>query len=101
MNNIEYRAEDFLFGSTKEISKALADRVKSLRKQKRMTQEKFSEHIAIPFGTYKEFETNHKISLEGFIKVCRGLDRVEDLFLLLKPKSIEEVGIAEWIDTRK
>ncbi|MCX6052525.1 MAG: helix-turn-helix transcriptional regulator [Campylobacterales bacterium] len=96
MKNIEYRVEDFLFGSTKEISKALAERVKTFRKQKKMTQEKFAEHIAIPFGTYKEFETNHKISLENFIKVCRGLERVEDLFYLLKPKGIEEVGIAQW-----
>ena len=96
MKSVEYRVEDFLFGSTQEISKVLADRVKTLRKQKKMTQEKFAQHIAIPFGTYKEFETKHKISLENFIKVCRGLERVEDLFYLLKAKGIQETGIAQW-----
>jgi len=93
MKAINYQLEDFMFESTPKIIEILVIRVKELRKKKKITQEDFAAHIGMSYGTYKKFETSSKVSLEGFINICRGLDKMEDIFELLKPDTVEEVGI--------
>ncbi|MDQ7060652.1 MAG: helix-turn-helix transcriptional regulator [Sulfurimonas sp.] len=93
MKAIEHQLEDFMFESTPKIIEILVLRVKELRKKKKLTQEKFAAHIGMSFGTYKKFETANKISFEGFIDICRGLGKIEDISELLKPDTVEEVGI--------
>ncbi len=93
MKAIDYQLEDFMFESSSKIIKMLVIRVKALRKKKKITQKEFAAHIGMSFGTYKKFESSYKISLEGFIDICRGLDKVEDVFELLKPNTVEKVGI--------
>ena len=93
MKVIDYQLEDFMFESTPKIIEILVLRVKALRKKKKITQQEFAAHIGMSFGTYKKFESSYKISLEGFVDVCRGLNKMDEMFELLKPDTVEEVGI--------
>ncbi len=96
MREIEYQLEDFMFESSQKIIEMLVTRVKAIRKQKKITQKEFAQHIGMSFGTYKKFESSYKISLEGFKDICRGLDKMDDVYELLKADTVEEIGIKSY-----
>jgi len=61
-----------------EISKALAQRHKMLRKKLRLTQKEMAERSGVSLGSLKRFENTGKISLEALLKLAHLIDRLKD-----------------------
>ncbi len=70
------------FMTSSEIAKALALRIKTIRKKRFKTQKLFAEHIGMNFNMYARFEQTGQISFKGFIDIAKGLGRIEDIALL-------------------
>lgn len=69
-----------------EVSKALAERHRILRKQLKMSQEEMAERSGVSLGTLKRFENTGKISLESLLKLMHLLGRLNEVDNLLLPK---------------
>lgn len=52
-----------------EVSKALAERHRILRKQLKMSQEEMAERSGVSLGSLKRFEVTGKISLDSLLKL--------------------------------
>lgn len=84
----------FLWETPEEIDLAIAQRMRSIRKRKHLTQEQLSAKSNVSFGSIKRFETTGQISLISLTKLAVSLDCTEDLkrlFAEVKYDSIEEV----------
>jgi transcriptional regulator with XRE-family HTH domain len=69
-----------------EVSKALAERHRSLRKQLKLSQEELSERSGVSLGSLKRFENTGKISLESLLKLMHLLGRLKEMDKLLLPE---------------
>ena len=69
-----------------ELSKALAERHRTLRKQLKMSQEEMAERSGVSLGTLKRFENTGKISLESLLKLMHLLGQLNEVDNLLLPK---------------
>ena len=75
-----------------EISKALADRHRTLRKQLRMSQEEMAERSGVSLGSLKRFENTGKISMESLLKLMHLLGRLNEFDNLLREEeNLDEV----------
>lgn len=85
----------FLFQKTpKEIDMVIAERIRIIRKRRRMSQIELSEKSGVSLGSVKRFERSGDISLISLTKIAIALDismELENLFSEVKPKSIEEI----------
>jgi transcriptional regulator with XRE-family HTH domain len=62
-----------------EVSKALAERHRVLRRQLKMSQEEMADRSGVSLGSLKRFENTGKISLESLLKLMHLLGRLSDL----------------------
>jgi transcriptional regulator with XRE-family HTH domain len=69
-----------------EVSNALAERHRSLRKQLKMSQEEMAERSGVSLGSLKRFESTGKISLDSLLKLMHLLGRLNEFDKLLLPK---------------
>jgi transcriptional regulator with XRE-family HTH domain len=69
-----------------EVSAALAERVRTLRKQLKMSQEELAERSGVSLGSLKRFENSGKISLESLLKLIHLLGRLNEFDNILLPK---------------
>lgn len=75
-----------------EVSKALAERHRALRRQLKMSQSEMAESSGVSLGSLKRFENKGKISLESFLKLAHLLGRLEEFNNLLHPiENMDEV----------
>ena len=77
-----------------DYSAMLAERVRAIRKQKGLSQERLAERSGVSLGSLKRFERTHEISLTSFIKLLMALGRDAELDHLLAEReytSIQEV----------
>ena len=75
-----------------EVSKALAERHRTLRKQLKMSQEEMAERSGVSLGSLKRFENTGKISLDSLLKLMHLLGRLNEFDNLLLPKeNLEDV----------
>ena len=85
----------FIFKKTpKEINMVIADRIRTIRKRRRMSQVELSEKSGVSLGSVKRFERSGDISLISLTKIAKALDisnELENLFAEVKPQSIEEI----------
>ena len=84
----------FIWETPEEIDLAIAQRMRSIRKRKHLTQEQLSERSNVSYGSIKRFETTGQISLISLTKLAVALNGTEDLkrlFAEVKYGSIEEV----------
>ncbi|PKQ66631.1 transcriptional regulator [Labilibaculum manganireducens] len=61
-----------------DISRALAERHKLLRKQLKLSQFEMAERSGVSLGSLKRFENTGKISLESLLKLAHLMNRLED-----------------------
>lgn len=89
MNNI------FLLQKTpKEIDKLIANRIRTIRKRRKISQTELSEKSGVSLGSVKRFEQSGDISLISLTKIAIALDiseELEYLFAQIQPQSIEEI----------
>jgi transcriptional regulator with XRE-family HTH domain len=69
-----------------EVSKLLAERIRTLRKQLKMSQEEMAERSGVSLGSLKRFENSGKISLESLLKLIHLLGRLNEFDNILLPK---------------
>ena len=80
--------------TAEEIDKKLAERVKNIRKRRKITQEALSEKSGVSYGSIKRFETTGMISFLALTKLAIALgcvDEIRELFADIPYGSIEEV----------
>ena len=84
----------FVWETPEEIDKALAERLKKIRKRRGMTQQQLSVRSNVSFGSIKRFEISGQISLLSLTKLAVALNCEEELrslFSNVPYRSIEEV----------
>jgi transcriptional regulator with XRE-family HTH domain len=67
-----------------EVQIELANRFKSLRRQKKMSQAALAEKSGVSLGSLKRFEQTGQISLESLLILSHFFDRLTDFDTLFK-----------------
>ena len=89
MNNF-----DFLKKTPTEIGREIAQRVRAVRRRRKISQEKLSEKSGVSLGSLKRFERTGQISLLSLTKLAVALgmqQELERLFAEVPFLTIEEV----------
>ena len=75
-----------------EVSQALAERHRILRKQLKMSQEEMAERSGVSLGSLKRFENTGKISMDSLLKLMHLLGRLNEFdSLLLVKENLDDV----------
>lgn len=85
---------DFIARTPGEIDMMIAERIRSIRKRRRISQKRLSEKSGVSLGSVKRFEQSGEISLISLTKIAIALeieDELENLFKEVRFLSIEEV----------
>jgi transcriptional regulator with XRE-family HTH domain len=61
-----------------QVQTELAERLKKLRKSKKMSQSDLANRSGVSLGSIKRFEQSGHISLESLLKIAHLLDRLDD-----------------------
>ena len=86
--------EEMQLKDAKDLDKALALRVKDIRKRRGYTQESLADASGVSYGSIKRFETTGMISLTSLTKIAIVLDctdQIVDMFDNIEYRSIQEV----------
>ena len=89
-----------LVGETaEELDMKLAQRVRNIRRRRKISQEELSRMSGVSYGSVKRFEATGKFSLLSLTKLAMALDiadELRELFTQVPYRNIQEV-----IDERK
>ncbi|MDE5423689.1 helix-turn-helix domain-containing protein [Ancylomarina sp. DW003] len=69
-----------------DISKALAERHKALRKHLKISQTEMAERSGVSLGSLKRFEGTGQISLESLLKLAHLMNRLGDFESIFQTK---------------
>ena len=90
--------KDFVFNfeevTPQEINKKIAERLRLVRKRRKLSQERLSEKSGVSLGSVKRFERTGEISLFSLAKIAIALDLeqgLKDLFKDVPLLSLEEI----------
>lgn len=95
MNNLV-----FLFNETTpgDINKKIAERIRAIRKRRKISQKELGEKSGVSLGSVKRFEQSGEISLLSLTKIAIALeidDEMKNLFTDVPFQSIEEIKNAK------
>ena len=85
---------DFLEATPDEINKGIADRVRTVRKRRKISQVRLSEKSGVSLGSVKRFESTGEISLLSLTKIAIALNveqELKQLFSNVPYMSLEEI----------
>ncbi len=85
---------DYFWDTPSDVTKRLAERMKSIRKRKKISQKQMAARSNVSYATLRKFEKTGQISLESFVKIAMELGiigEVNSLFTEPVYTSIEEV----------
>ena len=85
---------DYIWDTPSDIAVRLADRLRKIRKRKKITQKQLAGRSNVSYATLRKFEKTGQISLESFIKLTMELGlvgEINDLFTTPVYTNIEEV----------
>ena len=86
--------QNYIWETPEEINLKIANRLKNIRKRRRISQKKLSEISGVSYGSIKRFETIGQISLLSLTRIATALDVVNELreiFSQVPYKNIQEV----------
>ena len=88
---------EFVFNrrTPKEIDKLIAERVRNVRKRRKISQKKLSERSGVSLGSVKRFENTGDISLVSLTKIAIALEMEVDLEALFENMPFLEEVINE------
>jgi len=78
----------------KEINQLISERIRNIRKRKKLSQKNLSEKSGVSLGSVKRFESTGEISLISLTKIAIALNcenELEELFRNVPFESIQEV----------
>ena len=87
-------AFSFLQKTPGEIQTLIAERIREVRRRRKISQKKMSELSGVSLGSVKRFEQSGEISFLSLIKIAAALnlnEELEHLFEDVPPLSIEEI----------
>ena len=87
-------AFNFMEVTPQEINLKIAERVRTIRKRRKMSQERLSEKSGVSLGSVKRFERSGEISLMSLTKLAIALEIEQDmksLFTDIPYRSLEEI----------
>lgn len=73
-----------------EMMNLIAERVKAMRKQQKISQQKLALHSGVSFGSIKRFETSGEISLVSLLKIAQALNCLNDFQNIFVPREDTE-----------
>lgn len=86
---------DSFFSKTPgEIQEIIAERLRTIRRKRKISQKKLSDLSGVSLGSVKRFEQSGEISFLSLIKIAYALGQsgeLEHLFEAVPPLSIEEI----------
>ncbi len=85
---------DMILYGPSDVAKTLAQRLKKIRKRKKITQRQLAARSNVTYASLCRFEQTGQISLEALIKLTMELgvvDEIRELFTRPVYSSIEEV----------
>lgn len=85
---------DFEEVTPQEINKKIAERIRLIRKRRKLSQERLSEKSGVSLGSVKRFERSGEISLISLTKIAIALDLeqgLKDLFKDVPLLTLEEI----------
>lgn len=87
---------DFVFNkkTPKEINMLIAERIRKIRRRRKISQKRLSEKSGVSLGSVKRFENSGEISLISLTKIAVALEldgELERLFEDAPYLSIEEI----------
>ena len=91
--------EALVWETAEELDMKLAQRVRNIRRRRKISQEELSRMSGVSYGSVKRFESTGKISLLSLTKLEMALDMADELrelFTQVPYRNIQEV-----IDERK
>ena len=71
--------ESFVWETSEELDKKIADRLKLIRKRRSISQQKLAQMSNVSYGSIKRFEASGQISLLSLTKLAIALDVADDL----------------------
>lgn len=80
-----------------DIQYQLADKIKAVRKEKKITQKQMSLHADIPLSTYARIEQLGEGSLKDFSKILIALGRADEIGKILQSTEATPVEVYESI----
>ena len=90
--------KDFVFNfeevTPQEINKKIAERIRLIRKRRKLSQERLSEKSGVSLGSVKRFERSGEISLISLTKIAIAVDLeqgLKDLFKDVPLLTLEEI----------
>ncbi len=85
---------EYFWDTPSDVTKRLAERMKGIRKRKKISQKQMAARSNVSYATLRKFEQTGQISLESFVKIAMELGVVGEInSLFTEPvyTSIEEV----------
>lgn len=87
---------DFIFNkkTPKEINQLIAERIRKIRRRRKISQKRLSEKSGVSLGSVKRFENSGEISLISLTKIAVALEldgELERLFEDAPYLSVEEI----------
>ncbi len=85
---------DYIWETPSDVAKNLADRLRKVRKRKKITQKDLASRSNVSYASLRKFEETGQISLNSLIKLCMELgliSEINELFTQPVYNSIEEV----------
>ena len=86
--------ENFIWETAEELDQKLAQRVRTIRERRSISQEKLASMSGVSYGSIKRFETSGQILLISLTKIAMALDIADDirnLFTTVPYRDIQEV----------
>ena len=80
--------------TAEELDKKMADRLRNIRRRRRISQEQLEKMSGVSLGSIKRFEATGQISLKSLTKIAFALDVAEELrqlFTEVPYQDIQEV----------
>lgn len=80
--------------TAEEIDQELANRVRNIRKRRKISQEELSQKSGVSYGSIKRFENTGMISLLSLTRIAIALgctEEIKKIFTEIPYNSIEEV----------
>ena len=85
---------EYIFDTPSDVAIRLANKIKSIRKRRKITQKQLAGRSNVSYATLRKFEATGQISLESFIKLVMELglkDELDNLFSTPVYNSVDEV----------
>jgi transcriptional regulator with XRE-family HTH domain len=74
-----------------DVRKELAERIRVLRKEHKLSQVEIAKRANVSLGSYKRFERSGQISLDSLLKIAFILERLNDFEMLFQSNKLKNI----------